>query len=140
MANWIEDYKNIMHDPTVPPEFIEWTAISIIAGALERKCWMPSGIRKVLYPNLYIVFIAKPGVGKTQSIDPGINDILIPSCQNIKLFPQQLSEARLWELLGDPDFGYQKRFEFNGVHTLQTGGYYINSEGSNALKRTADRS
>jgi len=42
----------------------KWSAISLLAGAMERKCWVRS-MRRKLYPNLYTILLAPPGVGKT---------------------------------------------------------------------------
>jgi hypothetical protein len=37
-----------------------WAGISILAGALERKVWLPYGMFE-LYPNMYIMLVAPPG-------------------------------------------------------------------------------
>lgn len=47
-----------------PENFRLWTAISLVAAAMERKCWIETSMGK-LYPNMYIFLIAPPGVGKT---------------------------------------------------------------------------
>jgi hypothetical protein len=47
-----------------PEIFRKWAAISTIAGALERKVWFRTAIAPV-YPNLYTVLVAPPGIGKT---------------------------------------------------------------------------
>jgi hypothetical protein len=47
--------------------FRRWSAIGIIAGALERKVWILSQGSKV-YPNFYIFLVAPPGVGKTRQL------------------------------------------------------------------------
>ena len=48
-----------------PRLFRKWGAIATIAGALERQVWVrPLG--SALYPHLYTVLVAPPGVGKTE--------------------------------------------------------------------------
>ena len=47
-----------------PELFRKWCAISCIAGALERKVWVNT-MGSNLYPGLYVIIIAPPGVGKT---------------------------------------------------------------------------
>lgn len=41
----------------------KWSAIALVAGALERRVWVKVGDR-VTFPNLYILLVAPPGVGK----------------------------------------------------------------------------
>jgi len=51
-----------------PEIFRRWTAISVIAAALEQKVWIN---KRRLHPNLYIILIGHPGVGKTRTIREG---------------------------------------------------------------------
>lgn len=47
-----------------PEIFRKWCAIAAISGVLERKVWIHSfGGR--LFPNLYVILVAPPGVGKS---------------------------------------------------------------------------
>jgi len=48
---------------TSPDLFRKWTGIGLVAGALERRVWVRAGV-KITYPNLYILLVAPPGVGK----------------------------------------------------------------------------
>lgn len=49
--------------------FRKWTAISVLAAALEQKVWVTTSDR--LFPNLYTVLVGFPGVGKTRTIMKG---------------------------------------------------------------------
>lgn len=51
-----------------PEIFRLWSAISTISAVLQRRVWVKTGGR-VLYPNLYVILVAPPGVGKSWSID-----------------------------------------------------------------------
>lgn len=46
-----------------PPLFRLWSAIALVAGALERRVWAKAG-RNITYANLYTLLVAPPGVGK----------------------------------------------------------------------------
>lgn len=46
-----------------PELFRLWSAISLLAGALEQRVWIENG-DDVAYSNLYILLVAPPGVGK----------------------------------------------------------------------------
>lgn len=62
--SWIEDFEKYTASLPSPPIFRRWSAVSAVAGALERKVWVrPFG--PALYPNLYIVLCGPPGIGKT---------------------------------------------------------------------------
>jgi len=51
-----------------PALFRLWSAIGLVAGALERRIWTQVGWRsgrpRLAYPNLYTMLVAPPGVGK----------------------------------------------------------------------------
>jgi hypothetical protein len=52
--------------------FDKWTGMSIIAASLRKKVMLSLGRIRV-YPNLYIVFVAEPGVArKTQAVNFGV--------------------------------------------------------------------
>lgn len=55
------EYTALLPSPEI---FRKWTAIAIIAGALERKVWVRTAPGN-LYPNLYVWLVAPPGKGKT---------------------------------------------------------------------------
>ncbi len=46
-----------------PPLFRLWSGIACVAGALERRVWAKTGPGEI-YPNLYVLLVAPPGVGK----------------------------------------------------------------------------
>lgn len=53
--------------------FDKWTGYSVIAAALRRKVSLRLG-RLIYYPNIYVVFVAEPGIArKTQAIKYGVN-------------------------------------------------------------------
>ena len=62
--NWVDafyDYTSFLPSPAI---FRKWSAITGIAGALERKVWVNTQGSN-LYPNLYTILVAPPGVGKS---------------------------------------------------------------------------
>ena len=62
--DWVDAF--IEHTSSLPsPElFRKWCAISCIAGVLERKVWVNT-MGSHLYPTLYVIIVAPPGVGKS---------------------------------------------------------------------------
>lgn len=63
--DWIEGFLSHTENISSPPLFRKWAAIATIAGALERKVWIRS-LGSRLFPNMYTVLVAPPGVGKTE--------------------------------------------------------------------------
>jgi hypothetical protein len=67
--DWIESFMTYMRGIPAPEIFKLWSGISAISGALERRVWTDIGGNEV-YPNLYILLIAPPGIGKSQAVAP----------------------------------------------------------------------
>lgn len=60
LDNWLAAYLKYTENTEPPISYHTWTAISLIAGALQRKVYMPWG-HDILYPNMYIVLIGPSG-------------------------------------------------------------------------------
>jgi len=58
----LEKFEFFLSDLESPDNYIRWNYYFMISSCLERRVWI--GDRK-LYPNLYIIFVAKPGFGKS---------------------------------------------------------------------------
>lgn len=46
------------------PLLKRWSAVACLAGAMERRCWVTT-LDAPLYPNMYIMLLAPPAMGKT---------------------------------------------------------------------------
>lgn len=69
--NWIDSYCAYTSDTESHPLFNKWVACSIISAALRKKVRFDLGRIKI-YPNLYVVLVAEPGVArKSQAISYG---------------------------------------------------------------------
>jgi len=72
LTNWLSTYKKYTHETESAPIFHQWTGLSMLAAALSKKIWLNLGRIKV-FPNLYIVLVAEPGVArKSQAISYGV--------------------------------------------------------------------
>jgi len=60
LSDWISYYLEYTDDTEPPESYHIWTAISLIAGSLERKVNMPWGHSRI-YPNLYIILVGPSG-------------------------------------------------------------------------------
>ena len=69
LPSWIDTFVDQTANIHTPEIFRRWTAISVIAATLEQKVWLRTS--RPLYPNLFVIIIAHPGVGKSRIIGEG---------------------------------------------------------------------
>ena len=70
--NWIDRYLEYHENTESAKQFHKWVAMSMIASVLRKKVHLSLGRIKV-YPNMYVILVANPGIArKSQSIDFGI--------------------------------------------------------------------
>lgn len=96
MSDWISSFLTATSGISSPELFRKWTAIYTLAASLERKVWLRTS-SGVLYPNLYIVLIGTPGVGKTEAIWRGRE--LLQGLGTHHLAPSNVSKAALIDAL-----------------------------------------
>jgi len=72
LPDWINAYMKFTENTEPARQFQLWTGLSLIASALRKKVKLELG-RLSIYPNMYVVFVAEPGVArKSQAIDFGM--------------------------------------------------------------------
>jgi hypothetical protein len=98
LPNWIESFIEYTDHLPSPPIFRKWGGIAAIAGALERKVWVRT-LNMDLFPNLYTVMVAPPGIGKT--IITATVEELWRSLTTHKVAPKSLTKASLIDSLAD---------------------------------------
>jgi len=98
LPSWIESFLEFTDDLASPPIFRKWAAISAIAGALERKVWVKTQGSN-LYPNLYIILVGPPGVGKTM-VSSVVED-LWNALPDHHVAPSSVTKASLVDTLAD---------------------------------------
>ena len=59
-GDWISAYLKYTEETESPISYHTWTAISMIAGALQRKCSMQWGL-ETIYPNMFIILVGSAG-------------------------------------------------------------------------------
>lgn len=80
MSDWLTQYQEYTAETESAPVFNTWVGISTIASALRKKTWLSLGRLKV-FPNLYIVLVAEPGVArKSQAITYASDIVSEVSC------------------------------------------------------------
>lgn len=129
--NWMDAYCDWADDAFTPPQFNEWAALSTIAGALERKTWLPWNDTFAYYPNLYILLVSLPGAGKSTAIAKSTSLLREMNRRENRMhfIPSQITEAEFIETMG-----VATAFNVGSVVHTQSSGYYFASEASNSLK------
>src|SRR5271157_5790829 len=70
--DWITEYLSDITPATESPtKFHWWCAASAIAATVKRNVWIDR-VKWKLYPNLYVVLVGRPGLGKGAAMNPAI--------------------------------------------------------------------
>jgi len=72
LGDWIEGFLRFTNNTEPPRMFRLWTAISVVAACLQRKCVLHWGSLD-FYPNMYVVLVAPSGKArKGTAMIPGL--------------------------------------------------------------------
>lgn len=101
-TDFIGDFMSLTEGAQSPDLFRKWSAISTVAGALERRVWAKAGDRPT-FANMYVLLVAPPGVGK-QIIDDVHElwqDAMEPGSKTpaFRVAPDNTSKAALMDTL-----------------------------------------
>jgi hypothetical protein len=105
--DWLEQYLTLTEGLPTPTLFRLWSGIGALSAVLERKVWFDSAL-EVTYPNLFILFVAQPGVGKTQAIKPARR--LLAASRAVIMAPTDMTKAAFIDVLA----ASKKRVMYNG--------------------------
>lgn len=98
-GDWIKSYIEFTKGSEAPLQFHFWTAISTLAGALQRHVYFDQ-VHFKWHPNFYIVFVARPGVAKKSStIDIGMN--LLSKIEGVQFGPESTSWQSLIQRMAE---------------------------------------
>lgn len=99
--DFLTAYFDYACDGFVPDRFHHWVGRSILAAAVERKVTLKQG-RIHHCPNIYVMLVAHPAVGKSTAIEAGtdlfekVREVHNP---NLKIIPNQATEPALIDLM-----------------------------------------
>jgi len=112
MTTNLERWRYFYKDIESPDLFIDWTFYCTISAALQRRVCLDQvphlAIGRPLYPNLYVIFIAPPGIGKSTaaygSVDifksfGGFDSLETLDKRLIKVAPSSLTLEQLYRYL-----------------------------------------
>ncbi len=133
--NFLSAYETYADNGFTPPQFNRWTCLSILAGALERRVWLPWSDSYSFYPNIYVLLVSMPGDGKSVALNSGVGLLqeVNRRTSSLNIMPNQVTEAKFIELMGHGRT-FTDRHTGKEMLILQNAGYYFASEASNSLK------
>ena len=126
--DFLNAYFEWAHDDFCPDVFHYWTGVSIVAGAMERKCWMPMQGERKEFPNMYIFLISNPGMGKTSAMEKGTLGLM--KHMDVTVVPDQVTEAKLIKIMSESS----KSFALGNDNLTHSSGFFAAYEASNTLK------
>lgn len=71
LPDWSESFMEYTENSEAPVLYRKWTSLSLIASALQRKCYLEWDSRK--YANMYIVLVGPSGCRKGTAMNPGMD-------------------------------------------------------------------
>lgn len=99
LPDWLDAYERLTSESEPPRLFHKWTAVSVIASALQRKCYVKLGISLTFYPNFYIVLVGPSATGKGTAMGYALD--IIEQVPNIHLSAQATSLQALIRKMKD---------------------------------------
>jgi len=108
LKNWLKTYLQFTKFSEAPEIFHFWTAVSTLAGALQRRVWIDQRYFQWT-PNKYIILVAPPGIA-TKSTSMGIGLSLLEQVPGINFGPSSMS----WQSLTKAFTEVQVDFPING--------------------------
>lgn len=90
LANWLDTYLEYTDNTESPTSYHTWCGLAAIAGALQRKIYLPWGIGQVIYPNLYVVLIGPSGRTR-KGVALGIAKEILQQVPTVTIAPESSS-------------------------------------------------
>ena len=105
LENWIEQFCYLTNVSGAPEIFRVWSGISAVAAALERRVWVDVGLGP-LYPNMYVILVSPPGIGKTELTSRVWNildSLSTGAADGLQLAPSSMTAASVIDALRDAE-------------------------------------
>ena len=83
LSDWLTGYLKYVENTESPILYHAWSGISVIAGALQRKCWLEWG-HEIIYPNLFVVLVGPSGKCR-KGLALGIAKDMLSEVQSVSL-------------------------------------------------------
>jgi hypothetical protein len=106
LDNWLVSYHQYTRNNESPDMFHLWTGLWTMAGALQRKVWLPYNLTRNIYPNLFVVLVAPPGAAR-KGAALGVGKSLL-SQLNVPLVASSITGPALVQLCTEAGQHYER--------------------------------
>lgn len=130
-TDFIEAFLSYTSSVPAPERYLRWCAMSIIAGALERKVYAVAHGTQPTFPNMYIMLVGPPGLFKKSTSANAAMDIL-KHVDDLRLMSTQMTQASLIGQLRDA--GAQRLHEHQGSQYANSSLFLYASEAAVTLR------
>lgn len=111
LENWLHGYLSwTLPRSEAPESMILWAGLFAVASALKRKVCFPKQLMGSyeIYPNLYVIFVAPPGVSRKSTTAGYAEELLLNITlalkkESINIAPTSSSVSKLIETLSQTD-------------------------------------
>jgi len=103
-VSWIDKFLEYAAPVPTPDLFRLWAGISAIAGVLERRVWTAVIPGKPIFPNMYNLLVANPGIGKSiiiEEVRDLWNAIERPGFGRLFIAPEGVTKAAILDALDE---------------------------------------
>ena len=69
MSSFLSDYRDFCAGLEVPPSYNTFCSLVGLASLIGRRVWFMKGDYIRVYPNLYVVLVGPPGLGKNTAME-----------------------------------------------------------------------
>lgn len=104
LHDYLSTYLEFTKKSEPPTNYHIWTCLSVIAAAMQRKCYLRWGF-KTLYPNLYVVLIGPSGCRKGTAMNIG-KDLLL-EINGLKVASESITREALIRDMKDGSTSFQ---------------------------------
>lgn len=112
MVRVIDDFIKFTRPMNLVPLYCKWAMIALGSAMLSRRVYMHSDAFGYIYPTMYIIFVGRPGTGKTMAIDRAcewfLDDLPFPpnyaaDCSSPAAFLEEFQRAYKDDVSGNAD-------------------------------------
>lgn len=90
LDDWITTYLEYTEKTESPESFHIWCGLTVIAGALQRRVYLPQGLERTIYPNIYVVLVSPSGRAR-KGVALGIAKDLLGTVSIVSIAPESTS-------------------------------------------------
>lgn len=91
--NFVEELLEATREIETPQIFIRWSALSAISAILRRNVWVQKKAGIIVYPNIYVILVARSGLRK--SFAPNLVKKLVLGSRATKVIPDRASVQKI---------------------------------------------